>query len=377
MTKKIVFLNNDVTYFFLHRKKFVKYFEEKKYKISYIFPKNQKEILNTFIEKNNFHKESKVYYFNFKRRSLNIYKEFISIINLYSIFKKEDPDIIYTTTLKLSLYLIIINFFFKKKIINNFSGLGYLYVNNTIKVKFIRFFFELNLKLFSNKNFVYIFENKKDLDYFVNNNIIKNSKCFNLNGVGVNIHKFKFLKKKFTDIYTVTMVSRIEKSKGVYEYLQVVRLLEKSSKFKFNLIGKIVENDDLKLIDLLKKCNNQKNFHHSSWNDNIIEIYNLTNIAVLTSHMEGRSVFLMEALSCGLPIVATRIPSNEEIVQNDVNGYLVPLYSPEEIINKLNLITENFEKYTNMSLNSRKICEKKFDEKLILEKFKKIIDQEF
>ena len=85
----------------------------------------------------------------------------------------------------------------------------------------------------------------------------------------------------------------------------------------------------------------------------------------------------MEALSCGLPIVATRIPSNEEIVQNDVNGYLVPLYSPEEIINKLNLITENFEKYTNMSLNSRKICEKKFDEKLILEKFKKIIDQEF
>ena len=346
MAKKIIFLNNDVTYFYLHRKKFVRYFEEKKYNISYIFPNNQKEVLKKFIEKKIFNKESKVYLFNFERRSMNIYKEFISIINLCTIFKRENPDIIYATTLKLSLYLILINFFVRKKIINNFSGLGYLYVNNSIKIQLIRFTFELMLKLFSNKNFIYIFENKRDLDYFVSKNIIKSSKCFNINGVGVNIDKFKFLKKKFTDIYTVTMVSRIEKSKGVYEYLQVVRLLEKSSKYKFNLIGKVPENEDIKLIELLKKCKNQKNFYYSSWTDDIVNIYNMTNIAVLSSYMEGMSVFLMEALSCGLPVVATKIPSNEEIVQNDVNGYLVPLYSPKEIINKLNLITENFEKYS-------------------------------
>ena len=52
-------------------------------------------------------------------------------------------------------------------------------------------------------------------------------------------------------------------------------------------------------------------------------------------------------------------------------------FKQDEIINKLNLITENFEKYSNMSINSRKICEKKFDEKIILEKFRKIIEQEF
>ena len=231
--------------------------------------------------------------------------------------------------------------------------------------------------IFTVKNIIYIFENNRDLDYFVNKNILKSSKCFNINGVGVNIGKFKFLKKNFTDIFTVTMVSRIEKSKGVYEYLEVVRLLENSPKYKFNLIGKVPENKDIKLIKLLNECKNQNNFHYISWTDNIIKIYDMTNIAVLSSHMEGMSVFLMEALSCGLPIIATKIPSNEEIVYNDINGYLVPLYSPNEIINKLNLITENFEKYLNMSINSRKICEKKFDEKIILEKFSKIIEQEF
>ena len=375
MAKKIIFLNNDVTYFFLHRKKFVKSFKEKKYNISYIFPKNQKEVLKKFIKTKIFNKDSKVSFFNFERRSMNVYKELISINNLYIIFKREDPDIVYTTTLKLSLYLILINFFFRKKIINNFSGLGYLYVNNSIKIKIIRFTFELMLKLFSNKNFIYIFENKRDLKYFVNKKILNSSNCFNINGVGVNTEKFKFLKKKFTNIYTVTMVARIEKSKGVYEYLQVVRLLENSSKYKFNLIGKIPEDEDIKLIELLQECKNQKNFYYSPWTDDIVNIYNLTNIAVLTSHMEGMSVFLMEALSCGLPIVATKIPSNKEIVKDNLNGYLVPLYSPEEIINKLDLITENYEKYLNMSVNSRKICEKKFDEKIILEKFRKIIEQ--
>lgn len=377
MSKKIIFINNDVTYFFLHRKKFVKYFKEKNFDISYIFPTNQKELLSQYIEKKIFNHKSKVHFFNFERRSMNIYRELISIFNLYKIFKKENPNIVYTTTLKLSLYLLLINLFFKKKIINNFSGLGYLYVNNSKKIRIIRFIFEFILKLISNKNIIYIFENNRDLDYFVNKNILKSSKCFNINGVGVNIGKFKFLKKNFTDIFTVTMVSRIEKSKGVYEYLEVVRLLENSPKYKFNLIGKVPENKDIKLTKLLNECKNQNNFHYISWTDNIIKIYDMTNIAVLSSHMEGMSVFLMEALSCGLPIIATKIPSNEEIVYNDINGYLVPLYSPNEIINKLNLITENFEKYLNMSINSRKICEKKFDEKIILEKFSKIIEQEF
>ena len=152
------------------------------------------------------------------------------------------------------------------------------------------------------------------------------------------------------------MVAVIEKSKGVYEYLNVVRLLKDSSKYRFNLIGKVPEIADTKLIELLEVCKNQ-NFHYSEWTDDIISIYNNTHIAVLTSHMEGMSV-LMEAISCGLPIVATKIPSNEEIVIEAHNGYLVPIYSTREIIVSLNLITENSEKYLNMSLNSRKICEK-------------------
>ena len=62
MSKKIFFINNDVTYFFLHRKKFVKYFKDKNFDISYIFPTNQKELLSQYIEKKIFNNKSKVHF---------------------------------------------------------------------------------------------------------------------------------------------------------------------------------------------------------------------------------------------------------------------------------------------------------------------------
>ena len=50
----------------------------------------------------------------------------------------------------------------------------------------------------------------------------------------------------------------------------------------------------------------------------------MTNIAVLSSHMEGMSVFLMEALSSGLPVVATDVGDNKIYCSND-RGSLVPI----------------------------------------------------
>ena len=67
MSKKVIFLNNDVTYFFLHRKKFVNYFNDKNFDISYIFPSHQKKQLNKYIRLNLFNKNNSVYFFNFAK----------------------------------------------------------------------------------------------------------------------------------------------------------------------------------------------------------------------------------------------------------------------------------------------------------------------
>lgn len=52
-------------------------------------------------------------------------------------------------------------------------------------------------------------------------------------------------------------------------------------------------------------------------------------IFALTSEAEGVSLALMEAMSCGLPAVVPRIGDLSDVVENGVNGFLVPEGSPE------------------------------------------------
>lgn len=57
--------------------------------------------------------------------------------------------------------------------------------------------------------------------------------------------------------------------------------------------------------------------------DKLHESYQYADIFVLTSLSEGMPSVILEAMSCGLPIVASNVGGNNEIVHDGVNGYLV------------------------------------------------------
>ncbi len=56
----------------------------------------------------------------------------------------------------------------------------------------------------------------------------------------------------------------------------------------------------------------------------IPEILRRADIYVMSSEWEGLSIALIEALASGLPIVATDAGSNNEIVENEASGLIVP-----------------------------------------------------
>jgi len=61
----------------------------------------------------------------------------------------------------------------------------------------------------------------------------------------------------------------------------------------------------------------------------------LARVFVLTSDSEGLSLSLMEAMMCGLPAVVSNVGDLGDLVENGVNGYLVPRRSPELLAQRL------------------------------------------
>ncbi len=64
-------------------------------------------------------------------------------------------------------------------------------------------------------------------------------------------------------------------------------------------------------------------------------VYECFDVFVLPSLQEGISNTVLEAMAAGLPIIATAVGGNPELVIDDVNGCLIPPSDPRALANKL------------------------------------------
>ena len=99
--------------------------------------------------------------------------------------------------------------------------------------------------------------------------------------------------------------------------------------------------------------------------DDIYSLLKLSDCFVLASETEGLSCSIQEAMMASLPIVATDVGGNDELVSNDVNGYLVPNNDVAELSRVLLKIYQDATLRSNFSHASKQIVDQKFSSKSI------------
>lgn len=156
-----------------------------------------------------------------------------------------------------------------------------------------------------------------------------------ISGSGVSLNKFKPLDKNVVrhkygfknDENIIIFVGRLEKIKNVGFLIRSFSLLNNNLiNSKLIIVGRGSKLVDL--IELVDKLHLNENvlFMGEMHPESVPEIYNCADICVLASYSESGPTVLREALSCGVPMVSTRVGNVSDIITNKLLGAIIDSY---------------------------------------------------
>ena len=100
---------------------------------------------------------------------------------------------------------------------------------------------------------------------------------------------------------------------------------------------------------------------------------------ILPSRVEGLSNALLEAMSLGLPCVATDVSGSQDLIQSGINGLLVPSEDPEALAKAVLFMLDNPDKAKEIGYNARKTIERQYAISGIADKYielyKELVDR--
>ena len=296
-----------------------------------------------------------------ERKGFNIINFILSVKELIKIFRKIEPDIIFSYTHKAilsgSLAAKLSGF------TNSYSfitGTGHLFDDKTYKEKFIKFGSSLLLKLGLKFNKIVFFQNPDDKKLFIDNKIINIKKSRIVNGSGVNLKKFHIKPLPPSPIF-MTM-ARLIKSKGLIEYAKSARELKKRHpEARFLLYGYPDNHtDSINENDIIKNWYEEYGVEYCGYAEDPKVAISSCSVFVLLSYKEGTPRVNLEAMAMGRPIITTDAPGCRETVLNNINGFLVPKYDHFETSRAMSkLLDANLR--SKMGIESRSLCERKFN----------------
>ena len=176
-------------------------------------------------------------------------------------------------------------------------------------------------------------------------------------------------------------VGYLTKRKGVYDLLEaIIRVQKKYSNLLLVICGAGPEETTLKRLFREKGIEHTVHMAGEIEPELMNQWMQASDLFVLASHTEGMPNVVMEAMACGLPVIASAVGGLPEAIGDCYGAILVPPENIDELEKAVVKVISNNQLREQMQIAARKRAEERFEGKrnarLILDYLQKIVEKQ-
>ncbi len=315
----------------------------------------------------------KCYNLNIKRGSFSFFSFLKSINEVSKVLKKTNTYLLHAVSMQ-SIIISILYIIFNKniKLVAAVTGLGTLFLANSLKDRIIKLFITLILIVgFGRKNTRVIVQNKDDQKFVKRNCFCNINKIILIRGSGVDIHFHQKINEPDYPPITIAYVGRLIKDKGVENIIEAFKLAYKeNNKIKLLLVGSLDTKNKRPLSKnyIEESIRENINIEHLGEIEDVRIVWKRAHIAILASKREGLPKSLLEAAAAGRAIISTDVPGSREIALKSLNAEVVCLGNNKALAKAILYLSENHKIRKMYGIKSRELVESDMSEENVIKK---------
>lgn len=297
------------------------------------------------------------------RRGINPVTDFGLMLSYWNIMRNIKPDLVISYTIKPNIYGGMVSRLLRIPYAVNITGLGTAFQSEGFVKKLVTFLYKLSCR----KAKTIFFENTGNQKVFLENNIIRKNQSCILSGAGIDLEEYPYTPypKERSPIHFL-FIGRIMKEKGMDELLEAAQHIKNEFlDTVFDIVGPM-EDDYKNQIESLVK---HGIIRYHGYQEDVKLLIKKSHCFVLPSYHEGMANTLLEAGSMGRPLITSRIHGCMEAVEEGKSGYLIKVQDEEELEDAIReFIRLPYEEKEKMGQASRRMMERRFDKRKVVEK---------
>lgn len=190
-------------------------------------------------------------------------------------------------------------------------------------------------------------------------------------GVDTDAYVFRLREGKLGGVIKVLFAGNISEAKGIGDLVQALCLLQVP--IELRLCGPASKDYIEQIVSAIEGTPHRIEHMGPVGQKELISFYRQCDLFVFPSHSEGMPKALLEAMSCGCPVVCSDIEPHKEVIENAQNGLMVPVRSPQALADAIEQLIDDSALREKCSQNARETVEMSFSKESEIDSWMRVL----